>query len=458
MSHSALKTVLASAASATILMIAAQGSAQAGAFGLREQSTIGAGMAFAGVAAGSASLGSMFWNPATVTDLPGMRSEQNFTYVAPYAKLTTEPGSSPGYAALGGRSSGDIGQDGFLPAGYSSYQVNDRLWLGLSSGAPFGLATKPDADWAGRAYGSSTKVSSVEVTPSVAYKINDWLSVGAGLRVLYFHARYTSAVPALAAPQAWNVAGLEGDDTNVGFTLGATLKPWAGGEIGIGYRSMVRETLDGNFFGGQALAPPPFGAMLNHNFKATVNLPETVTVGIRQEINPALTLSGTVEWTNWSRAGFPRIVDQTTGTLHAATPFLPLDYKDGWFFSVGADYRINPAWTVRAGLGYEISPIRDSSRSTRLPDSDRIWTSLGATYNWNEKLAFNLGYTHIFAKSGDVRINAANPNYNPRLAPVFDRLNADGKAHVDIVSLGLSYRWDDVRQTIPVSQPIGRKY
>ncbi len=86
-------------------------------------------------------------------------------------------------------------------------------------------------------------------------------------------------------------------------------------------------------------------------------LPESLTVGISQRIGESFTLQGTAEWTNWSRLGFPRVFNGATGTLLSASPYLPLDYDDGWFFSLGGEYQVNTAWKVRAGLGYEIAPI-----------------------------------------------------------------------------------------------------
>ena len=127
--------------------------ASAGAFGLREQSTEAQGMAFAGAASGSGGVSSMFWNPATITMNPGFVAEQNFSFLKPSATITPTVGSNPGFARLG--PSGDIGQGAVLPAGATSYQLNDCLWLGLSTGAPFGLVTKPRDVWAGEVYGRS---------------------------------------------------------------------------------------------------------------------------------------------------------------------------------------------------------------------------------------------------------------------------------------------------------------
>ncbi|MBM6595630.1 OmpP1/FadL family transporter [Microvirga pudoricolor] len=432
---------LSLAAVSLAALVSAQGAAQAGAFGLREQSATGLGQAFAGVAAGEAGVSSLYWNPATITMNPGFQSEWHASAIVPRSDITptyTVPG---GLAGLG--KSGDIGLDAVLPASYSSYQINDSLWVGLYTGAPYGLATKPNPIWAGQLYARTTSVISYEAMPTVGYKVNDWLSVGAGARVQYFKVRYFSAIgptPTAPSPLAAS-AGLEGDDFGFGYSVGATLTPFAGTSIGIGYRSSVEQELDGKF--------QYFGVPIT----AKVVLPESVSVGLSQQVTDALTLSATAEWTNWSRLGFPRVYNDLTGGLLAQAPYLPLDYKDGWFFSVGGEYRINPSWAVRAGVAYEISPIDVDNRNPRLPDSDRVWVSLGATYNWSDNLSFDIAYSHLFSV-GNTDINIAPGNsIFPTRGVVFA---GDVDSSVDIVSASIKYRWDNPAQPIPA--PIVRKY
>ncbi|MFC4174269.1 OmpP1/FadL family transporter [Microvirga sp. GCM10011540] len=422
-------------------LITAQGGAQAGAFALREQSASGQGLSFAGVAAGSGGVSSIFWNPAAITMNPGWQSEWHATAIIPRVEITPTYTLPAGLAALG--SSGDIGLDAVVPASYTSYQVNDRLWVGLYTGAPYGLSTKPDPFWAGQLYARTTEVFSLEAQPTIGFKVNDWLSVGAGIRAQYFDVRYFSAVgPTATNPNPFvPSAGLEGDSFGIGYTLGATLTPFAGTTIGIGFRSAIEHQLEGEF--------QYFGVPI----KANLVLPESVSVGISQQIGSAFTLHATAEWTNWSRLGFPRVYNNLTGGLLAQAPYLPLAYEDGWYFSVGGEYAINPAWTVRAGVGYEISPIELETRNPRLPDSDRVWLSLGATYNWSDKLAFDLGYTHIFSVGNtDINIAPGNPIF-PTRGVVFA---ADVQSSVDIVSASIKYRWDNPAVAIPA--PIVRKY
>lgn len=429
------------AAVSVAAIMAAQSGAQAGAFALREQSATAQGLSFAGAASGSGGLSSMFWNPATMTLAPGFQSEWHGSAVIPRTTITPTYTLPPGLAALGG--SGDIGFDAVVPASYTSYQYNDRLWFGLYTGAPFGLTTKPNPVWAGQLYARTTSVFSFEAEPTIGYRVNDWLSIGAGFRAQYFKVRYFSATgPSPVSPSPFSPsAGLEGDSVGYGYSLGANLTPWAGTSIGIGFRSAVEHDLDGSF--------QYFGIPI----KANLVLPESVSVGISQQITDAFTLHATAEWTNWSRLRFPRVYNDLTGNLLAQAPYLPLGYEDGWFFSVGGEYRINPAWAVRAGVGYEISPIDVQTRNPRLPDSDRLWLSLGATYNWSEQLSFDLAYTHIFPMGNtDINIAPGNPTFATRGVVFAANVDSD----VDIISAAIKYRWDNPAKAIPA--PIVRKY
>ena len=351
-----------SCAVAALAIGLAASKAQAGAFGLREQSATGQGLSFAGAAAGGAGLGSMFWNPAAMTDYKGIQIEGSISGIFPFAKLTTDSTS----ALSTGKTSGDIAQDSALPAIYGTWQVGKDVWLGLSVNAPFGLATKYDPSWGtGRLYGTTTRANSTEVTPSLAYQINDQLSVGVGARIMTFKAIYKSYVTLTGRN-----GGLEGDGTGVGASAGVTYKPDNKTEIGIGYRSAVQQDLTGTF------ASPISGTV--SPIKLRVMLPDSVTVGVKRKLTDQWTVLAGYEWTNWSRVQFPVYYNQNTG---ARISSLPLGYKDGWMASLGLEYAMNPNWTLRSGVAYEYSPIRDDTRGPRLPDNDRVWLSLGLVIN-----------------------------------------------------------------------------
>ncbi len=415
--------------------------ASAGSFGLREQSTQAQGLAFAGAAAGSGGVSSMFWNPATLTMNPGIVTEQNLTFIAPSATIDPTTGTNPAFARLGG--SGDIGQGAVLPAGASSYQINDRLWLGLATGAPFGLTTKPNQVWAGEVYGRSSRIFSLAINPVLAFKVTDWLSIAAGPNVEYFRLTLRQALPIPGIlPQNYPSSFLKGESWGVGFTAGATITPWAGTALGIGYRSSVHHDIDGSI-GVPLVALAPLAGQV----RARLNTPDKLSVGLTQAITPVARINLGFEWDNWSRLGTVGIVSKTLGV---PVNSLPLNYKDGYYYSIGGEYDVNPALTVRAGFGYETSPIDFTNRSVRLPDGDRYSASFGATYRWSDSLSLNLAYSHLFVDRSRI-LAGLGQDYNVAniaFAGVVD-------SSVDIVSVGFRYTFGAGPAPAPV--PLVRK-
>lgn len=411
--------LLASTAAVTIAGIA---TAEAGGFAVREQSAYGQGSSFAGMAAPGDSISSMFWNPAAVTIATGKTVEGNVTAIFPNSELDVDPTRST-LTALGiTGNGGNVGETGIVPAAYFATPVADNLYFGVSVTAPYGLTTTSDAPWVGMVSHLDAELVSVNVTPVVGYKINDMLSIGVGMQVQYFDVNIETALAPIASPPRQR---LEGDDTQVGFVAGATFKPFDGTTIGIGYRSQIDQSLSGS----QSFDIPvvtPIGVIPagSYPISADVPLPGTVSVGVRQRINDAFTIMGGLEWTNWSR------IQTVAFTGSPAGSTLELKYDDGWFFSVGGEYNFNPNLTLRAGLGYEIAPTQDADRSMRLPDADRIWASVGASYDWNEQFSMDFGYSHLFVEDGPLDETTANVRYAG---------TAEGS--VDIVSFGLRYKF-----------------
>ena len=189
------------------LLVIASAQANAGGFAVREQSVYGQGSSFAGVAAGGA-LSSMFWNPATMTQFQGIVSETDVSGLLPYSSNTPLAGSSLLPAGFPGTS--NVANAAFVPAGYTSYQLSPSLWLGLSINAPFGLSENFPDFWAGRGYGGQTLLKTYNATPSIAWRINDWISVGAGVQIQYAKASLEKGIgpgPGLDLPGAPGVQG-----------------------------------------------------------------------------------------------------------------------------------------------------------------------------------------------------------------------------------------------------------
>ena len=444
---------------AALALMAVSGEAYAGGFAIREQSAYYQGLSFAGNGTTGPSISSIFWNPATITGAgDGFTFESHNTVIIPDSEIknsqfTTDPAlSGPPLSVLDSNvNSGDIGSDAYVPASYSAYKVNEDIFLGLAINAPFGLGTKPEQNWAGQFYSRSSNVFSVNVNPLVGYKINEQLSVAVGLQVQYLDVTLKTGVPtALGFPSG----SLEGDDTGFGATAGLSYKPFDGTELGLGYRSGISHKLEGTRNVPAVVAPLPEPAS-STDITAKLITPDQVNFSFKQRVNESFRVLGTVEWTNWSRLKAPSVIADGTGDLEDTLAF---NYDDGWFFALGGEYDYNEQLTLRAGLGYEISPIDDDIRSTRLPDSDRFWLSAGLSYQFNEDLAFDLGYSHIFVEDGDIDISGNHQDLitlPPAAGGGSLPFSGQSEAHVDIISASLRYRWGGSKHA---DEPIVTKY
>ena len=211
---------------ALVALVVSMSQASAGGLAIREQSAWGEGSSYAGVAAGG-SVSAMFWNPATMTQNGKFALENSVSMIFPE---TTQSGVNNLPAVL--RINDGIpnsSEPAFVVAGYTSMQLNDRLWLGFSLNSPFGLSVGfNNPNWAGAFYGESSTLKTYNASPSVAYKLADWISVGVGFQAQYATVNLKTAtgipIAGFSSPNV-NTAQLTGDGWGFGWTAGVTVTP-----------------------------------------------------------------------------------------------------------------------------------------------------------------------------------------------------------------------------------------
>lgn len=332
--------------------------------------------------------------------------------------------------------------DALVPSGYASWQLNDRFWLGLSANAPFGLGVHFPQLWAGArgASGESAKIDTYNFSPTLAYKLNDWISVAVGLQAQYIKASYDFYL--VAGPFS-GIGALNGGGWGFGWTAGVTLTPLPKTQIGLGYRSGINEKLNGTLDLPASIVG--LGGSTPGSVNLVLNLPDTFTVGLRQGIGERFTLLAGVEWTHWSRIGTARVYQPngSPATVGGSAMKFPFEYHDGWFYSLGGEYVIDPSWTVRAGVAFEKSPITDDIRTARIPDNDRMWYSVGASYKPAsiKGLTFDVAYSFIDVKSASICMGATSGCPTNPWSGAATYIGSV-KSTVNIVSLGLRYQWD----------------
>jgi long-chain fatty acid transport protein len=264
-------------------------------------------------------------------------------------------------------------------------------------------------------------------TPSVALRINEWLSVGLGMQLELGRADVNLGLGTTPGAHV----NLNGSGWGYGLTAGVTVTPGPNTTIGVGWRSAVDQKIDGSLNVG---AP---GLSFSETVNTTLNLPDIVSVGIRHRFDERWTVMGTAEWTNWSRIG-TAVVNQS-GPPVLGPVALPFQFRDGWFYSVGAEYVVDAKTTLRGGVAYEISPITDSVRIPLLPDNDRFWLSVGASYKMLPNFIMDVGYSHIWVRDSNINVSPGNPWFNPAVPISYV---GTASAGINVYSVGFRYMFN----------------
>ena len=411
-------------------------------FQLIEQNASGLGNAYAGLAAVAENASTIFYNPAGMSRLPGLNVSGGITLIKPAFRFSDNGSRGPRGLALGSGTGGDAGSLALLPNTYVSWQVSPDWHVGLGIGAPFGLKTEYDDTWIGRYHSTEFGIETINLNPSVAYRVSDSLSLGAGLNWQYLSADYQRKIPAAGLVQqlpggmanalAATVLGSPDMDGRVklkgdawGWNAGLLYQMTPATRVGLSYRSAMRYDATGT----TSLKSLPLGMPARSADAATtVKLPDTAILSVAHDLNKKWQLLADVSWTGWS--SIPSL-DIDSGSLGQES--LKLGFRDTWRVALGANYRHSQKWLFKAGVSYDQTPVPGSGlRPTSLPDSDRIWLSVGVQYKFTEQSTIDIGYAHIFMRKPyiDNNSDAAKGTVTGSYA-----------AAIDMVGVQLSHRF-----------------
>lgn len=416
--------------------LAAPMPALAGGFYLQEQSPKETGRALSGGAAAGDDPSTVYFNPAAMTQLDGIQTSiggvalMASAHQANRGTTRTIPGVATAVPVSGGSGGNPFEKVIPIPSFYATAQLTDRLWLGLGVNAPFGLKLEYDDGFFGRYDSLYTDLKTYNIQPSAAYKLNDHFSVGGGVDVQYVKVTLTNALPNLSPLLADGFAKVKGDDWSVGWNAGLF---YTSGDtnVGIHYRSGMKHRLSGTQTISGLLGPL---AAANGEFAATapLDLPDIATVSLMHKLTPNLRAMLTARWYNWS------VFKSIAVTSATGTSVKELHYKDSYSVSVGGEYDVSPALTLRAGTMFDRTPTNNQFLTTRVPDGDRVWLTGGATWNISSAFALNLSYAHTFVE----KANIIRPDsYFPSPATVTATTLAQTSGNADQVAASFTARF-----------------
>lgn len=425
--------------------------AEAAGFAIREQSGTALGNAFAGATAGAEDISYMFFNPAGLTRHDGHQVAATASYVAPHSEMQSgTAGTVVGVPIAGGLGGDDLAENAIVPAFYAMLDLHPDIRLGLGINAPFGLITEYEDGWIGRYHAQRSELKNIIVNPVVAYRVNDWFSVGGGLQASYVDGELTNAIDvgtidtalfggAFGGTPTQNDGKsiLTGDDWGFGFNLGILLEPWEGTRFGLAYRSKISHELTGDakfeLDSVGTLMSQATGLFRDTGAKLSTELPETVSFGVHHDINAQFSVMAEAAWTRWSRFQELRVRFDNPAQSDNVTDE---SWESTWFVAAGVTYRPNETWAFQAGVGFDQEPIPDRTRTPRIPGEDRTWIALGATYQPIENLTIALSYAHMFVKDASMNLSTDGVGNTFR-----GDLSGQYEGGIDIFGVQGSYRF-----------------
>ncbi|WP_369600586.1 outer membrane protein transport protein [Hahella sp. SMD15-11] len=349
-------------------------------FQVGEHSAAGIGRANAGEAAIADDASTLATNAAAMTLLDSASVSAVVTYVDPDVTITGQKTSVMPPATL------TIDEDGvapseWVPSLYYVQPVGERLRVGLSATTYYGLST----DYADSSnlteFADETEIVTLSLNPNVAYRVTDQLSLGAGISYVKADAKLTTSSTALG-----KIFGLEGDGDGWGYNLGMLWEFSPMTRLGVSYRSDVHIGFDGDvsMLVGSNTRIDSIGTL-------SVTLPSQLELSVFHRYDDKLAVHASILKTGWHS------FDVLTAHVEGVGPVLVKEeyYDDAVRYSLGATYTLNETVTLRAGWAFDESPVKPEYRSLSIPDSDRVWYSLGASVAVNPQLGVDLGYAYV---------------------------------------------------------------
>jgi long-chain fatty acid transport protein len=428
------------------------GAALGAGFYIQEQNAAGVGRAQAGNGAVADDASTVYYNPAGLTELDGMQVTGGIDVVVPDATMVNSGstnrslGTRQAAVPASGGPSGNPGSASVIPDFYTSVPLTQDLTFGFGVTAPFGFASKYPSDWFGRYDSIDSFVETFDFQPTLAWKVNEHVSIGAGLDEQYAYVKLRNALPnAFAAggpsPATDGRLTLTGHNWATGFTVGILLKPTAETRFGLTYRYGIKHDIPGAVtFSGLAGSL----ALLNGQLpgSAALDLPDVMTASVLHKLTAELTLLGDFDYYTWSNFKEIRI-NLTTSNPLVTNPLLTTEnYRDTFSVALGAEYQLTEPLKLRAGVKFDQTPTVDLYRDTRVPDGDRYWLSFGVNYKLSEAVALDASYAHIFVDNAPINVTRAFyqiPGFSNGLAA--STITGHTEVGLDILTAGFTYRF-----------------
>ena len=227
----------------------------------------------------------------------------------------------------------------------------------------------------------------------------------------------------------------------VGVHLGVLYQLSPLTRFGLVYHSRLQANLRGTstYSGFLANNPPN----QNPNFGTDITLPPWIQLSAFHQFDRGFAGLASVTYTEWST-----IQDLTLNNVESnlgphsqnqsTTVVVPERFKDTWNFALGGHFTLTPKWLLKAGVGYDYTPVRDEYRGVQLPDGDHFVFSSGFRYRFTPNFWLDVGYSYILPAKVDV--NGTETASGPNGADIVT--TASGTANGSASVYGVQLTWN----------------
>ncbi len=412
------------------LLLLANNPVTASGFAVNDQSVTYLGNAYAGTSSAAQDASTSYYNPAGMTELKYNQLVVSGTYIKQNIKLYNATATNSDEGVFTGNNPCKPETKSIIPAGHFTWRVSKKFALGLSVVEPFRLDTKYSYNDIASLMATENKITTIDISPTIAYKFNRKFSVGAGLDFLKTNTLISSRLDiGGVGSEAGGYVINSASNWTIGYHVGVLYKPIANTKIGLVYFSRFSPHFRGST--QQFHAQNFFNAtQVTYNLR----LPDRINFGVTQRFTNRWKAMGELEWTHWSR--FKTL--NMNYNSRARPGLKSFYYQNSWRVSLGTDYKITPRCTLKGGVAYDQSPTNDIYRNAMLPDSNRVLLALGARYTFTKYISAVAGYSHIFFQKTSIHESGPISNLNSSLTlPDTSTLNASVKNYGNIFGLQL---------------------
>ncbi len=297
-----------------------------------------------------------------------------------------------------------------IPSLYYTRQLDDRWYAGISLTIPSGFGSDYGGDWAGRYNTVDFSLVYVALTPTVAYRVNEKLSLGLGAGI-----NYTSETSEIKIRQPFKEGDgkISTDMDAVAFNVSLSVfyEFTERTRAGIAWTSDTDSDLEGNI--KLRKLDPVFDEIAtdlgikNTNVKLTNTLPQRVLAGMYHEFESGNYFTVDGMWMKFSDFTVSDI-KLDGDKIHVSAPSI---YNDLWALMVGAGFPVNERTTYKVGAVYLSQGVDDDKRAFSIP-LDEVWgAGVGLTYRLPNEHSFDLNATVFYTGKSPIDTGDGEPGF-----------------------------------------------